>query len=395
MCKVKVVDSPCGYGKTSWAIEYMNNELFERFIYITPFVKEIERVINKCDNREFIQPNRKRGKGSKRNDFENLVSNGKNICSTHSLFKGLNKEIKEKIKNMEYILILDEVMDIVEQLEITKDDISMLINNNVISIVNKKVYWIDDIYEGKFLQYKSMIKNGDVYLHNDTMILWTFPCEIFESFKEIYIMTYLFEGQIQRYYYQLNKVFYEYKSVKKINGNYILTEYENIKGGEYKDLIKICMGKINDIGKGRFALSSTWYKKASKKELMKKLKNNTENFYRNICDAKSEECIWTTFLTYKQECKGKGYTNGFVEVNARATNDYKDKTKCAYLCNRFYNPLLKQFFIDEGITVNEDEWALSELIQWLFRSAIRQKKEIELYIPSERMRNLLIKWLSE
>jgi hypothetical protein len=44
--------------------------------------------------------------------------------------------------------------------------------------------------------------------------------------------------------------------------------------------------------------------------------------------------------------------------------------------------------------INEDEWALSELIQWLFRSAIRQKEEIELYIPSERMRKLLIEWLN-
>ena len=44
-CKITVVDAPCGYGKTSFAIQYMNNELFERFMYITPFLSEINRVI--------------------------------------------------------------------------------------------------------------------------------------------------------------------------------------------------------------------------------------------------------------------------------------------------------------------------------------------------------------
>lgn len=392
--KIKIVDSPCGYGKTSWAIQFMNEEMFERFIYITPFLPEVERVINGCYNREFVQPNVKRGKGSKRKDFENLVTKGKNICSTHSLFKGLNKEIKDKIKDMEYILILDEVMDIVEQLKITKDDINMLITNEIISIEDKKVYWKDESYIGEFLQYKDMIKNGDVYLHNNVMILWTFPCEIFESFKEIYIMTYLFDGQIQRYYYQLNEISYEYKSVTKNEDRYELIEYEDIRGNKFKDLIHIYEGKINNIGNGNFALSSTWYKKASKKELIEKLKRNTSNYYKNICKAKAEECMWTTFLDYKHECRGKGYTKGFVDVTARATNEFKDRNKCAYLCNRFYNPLLKQFFIDKGITINEDEWALSELIQWLFRSAIRQKEDIELYIPSERMRKLLIEWLN-
>ena len=43
--------------------------------------------------------------------------------------------------------------------------------------------------------------------------------------------------------------------------------------------------------------------------------------------------------------------------------------------------------------MEEDAYALSELIQWIFRSAIRDGKEIWLYIPSKRMRNLLIDWI--
>lgn len=40
-------------------------------------------------------------------------------------------------------------------------------------------------------------------------------------------------------------------------------------------------------------------------------------------------------------------------------------------------------------------WALSEMIQWIWRSAIRDGEDIYIYIPSERMRNLLSDWIDE
>ena len=38
-------------------------------------------------------------------------------------------------------------------------------------------------------------------------------------------------------------------------------------------------------------------------------------------------------------------------------------------------------------------YALSILIQWVFRSAIRNGQEVWLYLPSARMRGLLAGWL--
>ena len=49
----------------------------------------------------------------------------------------------------------------------------------------------------------------------------------------------------------------------------------------------------------------------------------------------------------------------------------------------------------KGVNIDEETWALSELIQWLFRSAIREENEINIYIPSKRMRNLLQEWLEK
>ena len=402
---ITIIDAACGKGKTSWAINYMNNELFERFIYITPFIDELKRVINSCDRREFKQPDEKKGKGSKTNHFYKLIESGVNICSTHALFRGVSPEIVQTIKDMEYILILDEVADVVENLEVSKRDIEMLINEKIITIDGgNRVRWSDEEYTGKFNFLKNPVKNGDVYLYNNTMILWTFPCDIFKAFKHVYVMTYLFKGQIQRYYYDLNNLEYEYKSVQYIGTEgwgtlerkiYELTDYVETNGSEYKQLINIYEGDLNDIGKGKYALSKTWYDKAYKKELMKSLKNNTYNYFKVIVKGKSKQNLWTTYKEYQTQCKGDGYSKGFISCTSRATNEYKDRTNCAYLCNMYYNPIIKQFFIDKGVSVDEDTWALSELIQWVFRSAIREGNNINIYIPSERMRNLLIEWLNK
>jgi hypothetical protein len=78
----------------------------------------------------------------------------------------------------------------------------------------------------------------------------------------------------------------------------------------------------------------------------------------------------------------------------RASNDYKDRTVLAYLCNRYVNPVTANFFVLNEIPIDQDMYALSEMLQWIWRSAIRDGKPIKIYIPSKRMRNLLINWLN-
>ena len=47
------------------------------------------------------------------------------------------------------------------------------------------------------------------------------------------------------------------------------------------------------------------------------------------------------------------------------------------------------------LEVDEDGYAISEMLQFLWRSGIRDGKRITVYIPSRRMRNLLINWIEE
>ena len=66
-----------------------------------------------------------------------------------------------------------------------------------------------------------------------------------------------------------------------------------------------------------------------------------------------------------------------------------------YTVNRFLNPYIKKFFAGKNVTIDEDKWALSEMIQFIYRSAIRDNKPIYCYIPSSRMRNLLKEYIDK
>lgn len=401
--KINVIDAMCGKGKTSWAIQYMNDNTDKKFIYITPFLSEVERVKESCYMRVFREPDIQKGRGKKLNHFNKLIDSGCNIVSTHAMFKNIDEETIAALKKNNYTLIMDEVMNVIEKFNITKDDLRMLIKTEYLCIdeITGKLHWNKDKkdYVGEHVALMNATLNGDVYHEGGNVIFWTFPVNIFDLFGEVYIMTYLFKGQLQRYYYDFHKIKYKYHSVDKRFGKYILSDYTDISGLEYKHLVNICnhekLNRIGELKPKSNPLSSSWYAKQKKikSDSLDVLKKNLSNYYKNIVKSKSDKFMWTTYKDYSNKLCGKGYSKSFVSVTSRATNQYKDRYNLAYCVNLYMNPTELQFFEKRRVNTNSDIWALSEMIQWIWRSQIRENEPINIYIPSERMRNLLESWL--
>lgn len=397
--QAKVCDAIMGQGKTQAAITQMNEDVDNKYIFITPYLKEVERIKSSCSNRNFVTP-MNLGNG-KLDSLHSLLGKGENIVSTHALFKHYNEYTVELIKNGEYKLVLDEVVNVVEPYEISPMDVKGMLHNKYIVIEDNNVKWIDDNYYGFFSGVKSAAKTCNMFLQDDGLMIWLFPPEIFKAFKEIILLTYMFDAQVQKYYYDLMGFDLKYIGVEYTNGAYRFSDDLTIPkyAKELKDKIHIVDDdKLNLIGDYEFALSSSWYKREkekSNKPLLKILKNNTLNVYIHKFKSPAKLNMWTTIKEAKPALSGKGYTTGFVSCNARATNEFSDRKYLAYLLNVYFNPFLKNYFTKKGITVKEDEYALSELVQWIWRSAIRNGEEIWLYIPSKRMRDLLTNWLND
>lgn len=399
--KTFIVDEIMGSGKSSAAINYINQSPSDKkFLVITPYLDEITRYKKMCGKKHFKEPTY--NGGTKLDNLKHLLKNGENVVSTHALFHRFDSDLISTCETLGYTLIMDEVTDVIEEYPITNDDIHNLLNNYCYyEEATGKLVWKEDSqdYEGKFSEIKNMCNTGSVVLARNHMLLWLFPAEVFDAFEEVYILTYMFKSQIQCYYYDYSNIKYKYINVVGDSLETYMFSDTAVKPENkinYLELINILdHEKMNIIGKDKFALSKSWYSLNSKTAVMKKLKNNIFNYFHNIVNASSKDVLWTTFKDYSSQISGKGYTKGFLSINARATNLYKDRKYLSYLVNIYFNPMIKGFFQDRNIEVDEDGYALSEMLQWIWRSAIRDGEKIWIYIPSSRMRGLLENWINQ
>ena len=400
---VRVCDAIMGTGKSQSAITYMNEHKGDKFIYITPYLDEASRIKRGCPELRFVEPSDKVPEfGFKKSGHTAaLIKNGKNITTTHQAFKNYTAEMVEDIKNFGYTLIIDESVDVLETFDFHADDLQMAVNAGYVSEVDG-IYKINDMpYKGRAMHemFKLMRTREIVRIDEDSSSLfyWALPPSLFTAFKDVFILTYLFKGQSLHHFLEIYNISYKYIGIEKTKEGtgFRFSDYPGYVP-EYvtslKDMVHIVDGKVNDIGADCYALSMNWYER--NKQGVDQLKKNVYNVVHNIWkDIPAAKKLWSTYNAAQNEMKGKGYSKSFITFNARATNDYKDRICLAYLVNVFMNVNEKKFYQKRGVEVDEELYALSAMIQCIWRTAIRVGDKIYLYIPSSRMRHLFINWI--
>ncbi|MGI6069095.1 MAG: hypothetical protein ACOYBE_01580 [Blautia sp.] len=132
--------------------------------------------------------------GTKLEGIKYLVSRGDNIVSTHALFQRFDNEIIDMCRAQNYTLIMDEVTDVIEKYEISKEDFKIL-TDNFVTIDEKTglIHWKDpnDNYYGKFSDEKRLCSLNCLAYYGGSIMMWLFPVEAFNAFRNIYILTYM------------------------------------------------------------------------------------------------------------------------------------------------------------------------------------------------------------
>ena len=85
----------------------------------------------------------------------------------------------------------------------------------------------------------------------------------------------------------------------------------------------------------------------------------------------------------------------WLASNTRATNTLSYKWCLIHCYNRYPTQSVMQYLKDYGVEINNDVFALSEMLQWIWRSRIRNQEDIYLAIASYRMRVLFCEWLEK
>lgn len=409
--KILIVDAIMGSGKSTYMIDkVINKNPQQHFLCVLPTLDECERYRKQIEAITY-QPQPIGGR--KKNGLHQLIANGQNIVTTHALIQHIDPFTMDLLKKSDYILIIDECLDVVHQYErnFKTSDLKSIFEDGYVTTDEKGfLIWNDDKekgYDGRWNDIKHLCKlrslmrmkkgNGN---WSDTILMWNFPVIFFSLFEKCYICTYLWNGSMQKAYFDMHKIEYFHMTLSENRLSVYNPTREFVFRKRYCELINLYSGKLNAIGvpddKNGHPLSATWYrnqaKNANGKSYLAILKSNTYNYFRNIIRTSSDDNMYTTFKQYKKHIQGATYTKGFVACSAKGTNDYRHKQSLAYLINYFPPPNIVKFFKAQGIELNQDLWSLSELLQWIWRSRIREGQCINLYLPSQRMRELLGLW---
>lgn len=434
-----MIDAMMGSGKTQAMYAEIRNNPDKSYMVVTPYLKTIQDA--KAQALSLHEPEYKGG--TKMDSLKYLLSHGYNIGCTHSLFLDVDSEVWYLIRDGGYTLFIDEALDVVKPINDLIDNIgyqvksgtaNFLINQGIIEVDEFcRVTWCgkptNDDYEYKYLE--PLIKTGNVLCVKGQLFLWMFPPQVFEAFNNVYILSYLFTGSVFDAYLKIHGLDYTLGGVAGRYGTadgFHFAEYvdDSERRKELSAAINIYEGVANRIGDKRCNLSATWYDKAQPSDIAAVRKSF--NTFLKSAKKSGKHLMWTSYKGEKDALciKGAGFVHPptkeekqalhadpdckdaslnklrcFVSCNAKATNDYYDRQVLAYLINRFYNPLIQDMFRDKyHIKLDGDRYALSEMIQWIWRSCIRrsdlpmEERKIDLFIPSKRMRNLLVRWLA-
>lgn len=450
---ITVVDAPCGQGKTSWALQYMNEHPEESFIFVTPTLDEVARVIESSKdsgenvfyepqyvNRPFLFGGKKHTK-TKSEDFYDLIVSRKNIATTHTTFQNISNETIQAIVEGDYHIILDEVVDVIRPFNdvapspedmINDSDAKWFLDMNIITIDEKcRVSWNAKNFEsvkgshGKYHFFEKNIENGSVLMIDRKFFAWEFSPTIFKAAKDVTILTYLFDYSFVAPYFKGHNIEYQKASISgdRENGFKLVEYYPDTETRKkWKDLITIHKDNLFDNVK---ALSATWFSekvcttKSHDNEATKTIRNALRRVFESL-DADASRVMWTCpknnwvavapkgyvktrkLTQEERDGKTKKQKDQYLEENgllcwtpcvSRATNKYRDRDILAYMLDYHANPELIKYFDIIGVKFDRSNFSLSGLIQWICRSAIRDGKPITLYIPSARMKKILLEFL--
>ena len=392
---ITVVDARMGRGKSSAAIRYMNRyNVAKRFLYRTPYLTEEDRICEQCD---FDQSDS--DYMSKSAELKTHIRHGKNVAATHSLFYLMDEEALELVRANHYSLIIDESIQVIERLNVTDKDFALIISQLADVGENGVVRWKDKEYDGRFCDYKELADAGSLRMI-DSALLNVMNPDMLRSFDEVFMLTYLFDGQYQKAYLDFFGFDYRIIGVELDEDGYRFSNAPDSPPPlDYRNLIHIVeTPAMNKVGDGKFALSKNWFtRRGYDHPDIRALRNNLKKFFQGVPGGNHDSRLWTSFKDARDKLTDRRtgrFRNNFLQVSARATNEFRNRTDIAYMANRFVDPNLLKFFSERDIEINSDHFALSEMLQWIWRSAIRDNKPINLYIPSSRMRELLIDWMN-
>ena len=405
--KIELLDKIMGSGKSTSVLNWCESNPNTSFMYVTPLLSESEdRVVNACVQSKFIAPTTQ-NHSTKGEHLLDLLQSGVNASITHEMYGNLTDKHLHYLKENKYTVILDEEVSFIEPVSgYTVEDFKYLNSLNQIKAEDDgRLVWLneDKICENtKYSKLANMCRLGMIYQskRSDNWFVTQLPIDLILCADRVILITYLFKGSVMDAFVRLKGIdVVDFKEVDVIEDN----------KSTIRNLIEFVGAKQCEQWSSE-SFSSSWYKDIPQKKLDELAKS-----IRAIgvtAKVKADELLWCTpskiarpKTRKEKKVSPKGYSSGdgevvdgvaqgcFLPCSSRATNAYRDRSVMVHCYNRFPHVTVSSFLQDYGAAVDNNQFALSEFLQWVWRSRIRDGQQIKLCILSRRMRKIFQDWL--
>ena len=396
---ITIKDYPCGSGKTTSMINCFKEE--EKYLVILPYLKEVDRVILNTNNVTFVQPTPDDTiSHTKSESLRDFLLLGKNIATTHSMYERLVPLSEEGLIE-DYNIIIDEVPEVVQSVS-RKSKTSIkdfyidggyieVTANGLVTATDKWRQKKEEVADTLSTNILTFAETGCLYLLGEQMFIWAMPSKLLQSGKSVTIMTFKAEGSmLSSYLKKLSLPFIVQKDKQK----------EKAFREQASELINL--QNIPNISKLKLSYSGQQQGMRSK-EYCSKLSGSLKNLRGRQLKGLD---LSNVLLTCKKDAwvKDNGKAGVFAQGSkmfentnwiantTRGTNEYAHCSHLIYLYDQHVNPVVARW-LNEHTRSFDDAYALTELIQWVWRSRIRRGEPITLYLPAPRMRSIFIDWL--
>ncbi|KUJ79947.1 hypothetical protein AVO44_07180 [Ruegeria profundi] len=397
----------------------------KRYLVVTPLLSECERIIR--DARvAFMQPEVIQDDpeiDTKKDHLIALLEARHNVVTTHAMFNNLADVEKMGLLDG-YEIIIDEVMSVVddgyrvkkktwEQFYVNDGYVDINPDTGLITPTDLWVEHLEDVDDALSTSLYHAANAGRLYHLSDGINLAVMPEGLLKAGNSLTVYTYKAEGSIMFAYLKrlgLDPVHdtgspeIEQRFVRQARELITVKDIRTLRGINlsYTSQTKTNSKKLDELvpkalsGLRRNRMSEVWLP-----DIL--ITTPKSKWYRKGKDPKIGECgeLLTPFKPGPYASGSRLSPAGHTEVRAtwvpnttRGTNDYKHCTHAIYLYDQNINPSILNWFGGPKV-ISNDDYALTELIQWLWRTQVRDGYPITLFLPSQRMQELLLNWLWE
>jgi len=402
---IKIIDKPCGSGKTTAMINGFNNN--DKYLVIVPLLSEVERVIKQSEEVPFVQPHANDNEaGTKFASLEEQLLLGCNIVSTHKMYENLVPLAKAGLLD-DYHIIIDEVPDIVHPIA-SKSSTSIQEfyvacgymevdeDSGLIKPTQKWIERQDEVSDTLSPKVLSAAMSGCLYLQDNKMFIWALPSTILQAGRSLTVLTYKSKGSMFLSYLRKLQLPYEVEEDEDLEAMFLekaasLITVEDIPALSKHKLSYTGQQKGQRLAKYVSSLNNALKNLRARKLKGVDVKNILITCKKDAWKAADNDNETKPGIFAKHSHISKAT---WVSNTTRGTNDFAHCSHLIYLYDQHPNQYLTRWL---GNSSREfaDQYALTELVQWVWRSRIRKGEPITLYLPCPRMRKLFEEWLKQ